>query len=318
MTMEYEYAICRILGNELPPRDKPGVRLQIFESILEKEHARKDARRVWILNRILEPSLAQHLKERISRVGDLYVEIEIDWQAYLMARTRAEKLTVLVGINHARNEAFRASREFAKFVIVLDGDCYFNEVGWEALRNDVSRDQQLNMLRKYYAIPTIRLHSGLTENSVLDSETDECMLVLRRDADQLFSESIPFGEDDKVEFLLRLGLYMKGISWFPKQSEGPCVLAGRVLHLTSGADELEKDHYLRWLIRKDSLDLLLHRADNIAAALAWKNGMRLLWFRIALRLCIDQVRMPLGTFYRSAKYGVKRFLGLIILTGNGS
>src|SRR5688572_21505743 len=132
MASTTKYVICRILGNELPPRDLPGSRLAVFDYIFSHEHLDQQAQRIWILNRIIDPDMVKTIKNKLNSAGERYIELGIDWDVYASAYSRQDKINALIGLNNARNEAFKVGARLGELVFVLDGDCFFNERIWRS------------------------------------------------------------------------------------------------------------------------------------------------------------------------------------------
>lgn len=257
--------VCRILGNELLPRDLPGSRLKVCDYILNNEHLDSETKRVWILNRILDTELLAALKTRLRNANEKFVEIGVDWDAYVSAHSRCSKINVLVGINHARNEAFKVGARIGTFVFVLDGDCFFDRARWLTVRAEITRDQLDHPERKHYAIPIARVFLEDSQPfDIANIELEEPILVFRNDAEELFDELGVFGYEDKVELLRRLGIRNQGNHWYPLNSEGLCLVVGTVLHLCTGARSVETDGWVRYIQRRESLNLLLRKADALA------------------------------------------------------
>jgi hypothetical protein len=279
------YVICRVLGNELPPRDLPGARMLAFDHIKANESLPPDSRRLWVLNRILDDERRDRLRERLQQSGEKYIELAIDWDAYGRAKSRAEKLTALVGINNARNEAFKVASGLGSFIVILDEDCFFDEDTQQLTFNSLQADQRAYPSRRYYAVPMARVtvnngHCG----PFSPDDLEEPLLVVRSDAQQLFDESLPFGNSDKSELLRRLGLRVRGKRWYALSSEGPCAVLGTILHVNTGPDEIEVDGWARYLSRRESLNRLMRQADELASRhLVGNSAARCLAFSLRAR-----------------------------------
>jgi hypothetical protein len=276
-----QYAVCRILGNELPPRDLPGSRLATLDYILQNETLGADTVRIWVLNRILDHELLNSTKLRIVEAGEKFVELGIDWSHYIASRSRSGRINALIGINHARNEAFKIGADLARFVFVLDADNYFDKGCWDLTISQIATDQHSHPQRKFYAVPLARVF--IDDGPYFDLqhvEREEPALALRKDADQLFDPSASFGQDDKVELLCRLGLRSCNNRWYVLHSEGPCAIVGTVLHLGTGSKTVEHDGWTRYLERRESLNRLLTRANVIVAqSIGGRSVTRALCFK---------------------------------------
>lgn len=259
------FTIARILGNELPPRDTCGSRLEVLKYIINHEHIAPNTVRLWLLNRIPDNSYFEQLREVLEAADQQYVVEHIDWPAYTAAGSRSDKLRILININQARNRCIYEGRKLADFTVVLDGDCFFDNEAWLASSKFVLEDQIANPWRKYYAHSSHRLtlesmqpvHEGTIK-------LEEAMVVFRHDADLVFDESLPFGQGDKQEFLMRVGLEQRGESWHQITPSSLCAIGGLVRHLQTGPDDVESDVLVRMSVRKKSLTILLSQADKMA------------------------------------------------------
>lgn len=230
--------------------------------------------RIWILNRILDKELLAATRRRIIEANEQFVELGIDWNQYVSAPSRARRINALIGINHARNEAFRIASRMARFVFVLDGDNFFDKENWKLTIAEITNDQRSHPDRTFYALPIARvfLEDG-PEFDLKQVERQEPILVFRNDADQLFDQSASFGQDDKVKLLLRLELRSCGNHWYPLNSEGPCAVVGTVLHLCTGSKSVEHDIWARYMERRESLNRILAQANAIATKVIMGNSM---------------------------------------------
>ncbi|MBY0551197.1 MAG: hypothetical protein K2W95_28210 [Candidatus Obscuribacterales bacterium] len=298
------YAITRIIGNELPPRDTEGSRLRVLNFIIENEYMANDAQRLWLLNRVIDKAYLIKLKKLLDLAGERYLEETIDWVAYASAHSRAEKLTVLININKARNRCFSELRQLADFIMVLDGDCFFDKEAWAKSTDFIFNDQLTNTDRKYYAHGIHRLiPDSPLQTSQSRMKLEEPIVVFRADADLLFDESLPFGQDEKQQFLIQLGLKRVGESWFQPAPDTLVGLGGFVHHLQTGSDEMESDYRERMKARNESLEILLKRADRLAnlELLRHLHGLTLLKFKARqwcaiLQLSSKRIRQALKRF----------------------
>lgn len=305
-----KYAICRILGNELPPRDLPGSRLAVFDFILNHEYVEDQAKRIWILNRFLDRQLLSTIKTKLTTANEQYVELGIDWDKYTTSLSRTKRLTTLVGINQARNAAFKVGAEQADFVFILDGDCFFDKNAWTTAIAGIEQDQSNHKDRKYYALPSARvfLDDGPDFNTE-QVELEEPMLLLRNDSKELFHENSVFGQDDKVQLLLKLGLRSQGHFWYPLNSEGACLVVGHILHLSTSPKEVELDNWARHILRRESLNRLLAKADDIAARHMFTYSVtRALTFKACSHLlaAIETVAFAAQKLWFQVKFAVRK------------
>lgn len=247
------FAICRIIGNELPPRDRPGARLAALQHVIESD---PHVDRFWVLNHIHDPWYRDRVVDLLRVYGQSFSEVTFDSARYARLSTRFERLAYAINVNHARNVAIALTRPRYDFAVCLDQDCFFTPELWARAADFITDDQTHCPERQYYGLMMKRLTDGLTTDaSGLPDE--EPQLVFRRDAELLFDPDVPFGHDSKLSLLRRLG-YL----WPTFALEGDrCRTAGLVLHVPSGTDEAETDFATRVSRRLASLDALLRRLD---------------------------------------------------------
>jgi hypothetical protein len=116
----------------------------------------------------------------------------------------------------------------------------------------------------------------------------------------MFDESLPFGQNEKQEFLERVGLIRAGESW-SQSAEAICALGGVVRHLQTGHEEVESDFRKRMLARQQSLDSVLERADELAEQ---QLGIRAQWLTLLsfkTRKLRHRFRKFLNTYGRNAR-----------------
>lgn len=260
--MVAEYAITRILGNELPPRDIAGLRLKALQHIARNEYLPENTPRLWLVNRILDDDYRKAVITILAEAKQSYIEEAIDWSEFIGAYPRDKRLQSLININKARNRCLAEGRCLAKFTFVLDGDCFFDQQSWETSQQFILADQASNPERRYYALPMQRLNiETLEPMSTGDERFEEPVIVFRQDAELSFDEMLPFGQDDKQDLLHRLGLHQSNQRWFMMNEDSACAVGGYVLHLQTGGHELDRDVGQRMAARAESLDGLLERAD---------------------------------------------------------
>jgi hypothetical protein len=251
------FALGRILGNELPPRDDAGGRLMALARLL-REPDLGGVVKFWIVNRVWDPDLAAAYREMLIRYGRLgrVHEIPFEPDRYCAAAGRDERLCYCPGINHARNEGLRLAfgRHGARFAAILDGDCGFTRDQWEEVSTEILGDHVDGVGRPAYAVPTIRMTPATWDDLVPWAappvgQPEEPMLILARRAwDQglRYDEARPFGANDKVELLARLG-YVAGRT-------DRCRAVGSCCHINTGPAEVEADVGRRMRARAAALE----------------------------------------------------------------
>lgn len=244
-----KFSICRIVGNELFPRDIPNARLESLKFILETEKI--DAQRIWILNRIVDNGYLAKVKEVLA--GETIHVIPFDYSDYRTAVNFDEKVLKAININSARNYGLEKSE--TDYTVLLDEDCFFYPNHWQEVENFVLSNEAT-----YYACITKRISKD-TED-VMNEYDEEPMLIFTKNALRRFDEYLPFGRDDKRSLLRKLGwkLNSKTHRFFTKKEI--CPHAGYVMHMAHGDAKVEYDVEYRIQQRRKSLEYLLKMVED--------------------------------------------------------
>lgn len=248
------FGIVRVVGNELPPRDAKGARLETLRWMLSQA---EPTRRYWVLNHLHDADYRQTVIALLNEHRESYEELLFDPSYFLSLSDARDRIRYAVNINAARNVGIRRMRMTCDFVVSLDQDCYLTAEHWRAMRSFIVDDQAANPGRKYYALVMKRVLDASNLNRVLRRD-EEPHLIFRHDAETLFDPSIPFGEDDKVTLLKQLGI---GPPPTFEISGDQCRMAGEVHHLPSGSAGPEVMYPIRRDLRALSLSRLLEQLD---------------------------------------------------------
>lgn len=239
-------AIFRIIGNENPPRDTSGRRLQVLEHILKNECEKDNIDKWFILNRIIDIQHRRSLCEILDRYNAKYITIPFDIDH--ISDDRKTNLRNIININSIRNYAINVGKLNNKYTIVLDGDCMFTEDGL----NDVVRCMNDDYM--YISIP----HRRLISDGVL-GDPAEPMVAFHHNSTDLFDENIAFGDGDKLELLYRIG-HNKTPRKHHEVIGHHIISSGYVVHIHTGDDQTESDLTTRLRLREESLDTLIEKA----------------------------------------------------------
>ncbi len=258
-----KYAIFWIIGNENPPRDTPGQRLRILQQLLGQKYPEADG---WfLLNRIVDISYRREVLDRISQANGKCVTIPFDQEHTLQGHTHEEIVRRAININDARNYALEFALALGyETVVILDGDCLFDQEGWDAFRAAADANPSLPNL----SIPHItcrNLPGGLPD----DVRPGEPMIAFRKFSPYHFDVSLPFGQGDKLALLRELGHDMTPDSGHCKLLRTDrTAIAGYCLHLQTGSDAAAADRPTREFLRKESMVQLV---DRIRKRVLWRN-----------------------------------------------
>lgn len=128
--------IVRILGNENPPRDRPGKRLAVLQTILETEPEFPDVGKHYLVNRIWDTTYQSKVLALLNHHHASYSIIPFDWT---ITPTHEAICRYGIGINQARNAAILWGSTRARYTVVLDGDCQFTSEGMQPLLEEMQR-----------------------------------------------------------------------------------------------------------------------------------------------------------------------------------
>jgi hypothetical protein len=238
--MSHEATVWRILGNDMPPRDKPGRRLSILEDMLRNEPEYAGAQKWFLLNRIVDTNLHSTLCAVLTNFGAHYVTVPFDKS--LCSDYETIRLYG-ININAARNEAIALGHGIAPWSVILDGDCTFTESNWDLILEAM----QAPAHPPYLSIPHVR------EGSSIQGEP---MLAVHRNSTKRFDESISFGDCDKLDLLWRIG-HSRVPGEVAKVVEGnETKLVGEVNHRRTGQAATEVNLTQRERLRKKSIRVL--------------------------------------------------------------
>lgn len=244
----FNFCITRVVGNQLPPKDIVGGKIKSLKHVLEMDED-IPCEKIWIINRIIDQDYLKEIKDLLNK-KECY-EIKFSLKEYKSITNQKEKISYLTNINPARNQIIKISQKKYRYTISLDQDCFLLKENWSELTEFIKQNNKF----KYFSLILKRI----TEIKEKEQEpNNEPMLIFRDDADLLFNENIIFGNNDKIELLLRLGCIPK--KWTYKGDI--CANAGYVMHI--GYDQrIEKDIKYRCEKRKVALDNLVKRADSL-------------------------------------------------------
>lgn len=232
---EYEYALIRILGNDLPQRHTPMQTYQNLEFTLKNESDFEGCRKLWILNRIIDSDKKAALIELLAKYGKEYVDIPynatelasvpicyedlpvdeyfltddfetLEERHKVIAKTALlkHKNNYIMNNNGARNRALLEGKAIARWVFPWDGNCYLTDQAWESLTKSLkARDDS-----KYHIVPMDRVLSNeqLLDPNYIANPSEEPQIVFRNDAPKSFDENLMYGLKPKVDLIKKLGV----------------------------------------------------------------------------------------------------------------
>ena len=304
-----KFVIYRIIGNTLPPRHGPGDTLNNLQFTLENEPDLPFCEKRWVLNRLVDPEIEATCIRLIRASGQKYHSIALDEASYKNAFLDASgmpkslnpfapghskpagtslalskewilrhKSLAAINLNDARNWAIELGRKDALWTLPLDGWCYFSAQAWDEFSENAKRNK--NAL--YGMLPLARLKDNAQLNTIagFPEETDEPQIAFRKDAPDRFDERLRYGNQNKSELLVRLGVPGQWKKWKPAYWDATPELeaiapdrffvGGWVYRLASAASgEVEASGTSRFVARIDGVYRFVQQLD---AALLQKSN----------------------------------------------
>lgn len=300
--MPVNFAIYRILGNSLPPRHDAECTLRNLRFILAHEAELPGCSKHWILNGLIDQSLAIECRTLIEAAGQECHVLPFDQAAYnaqfldasglpadlagnyppdfspVLIRNRLaiewiyrHKSLAAININRARNQALALGRQHARWTIPLDGGCYFTADDWADLTRTLAADTDA----LYALIPMLRLESNADFQEVPGAYPIEPQIAFRDDAPDRFDERLRYGNRNKAEFLVRIDApgpwhNWKAADWdnfavMTAKAPGRFTRAGRAYRLETGAaQQVESHERQRHAARFEGVVAMTHRLDQQA------------------------------------------------------
>ena len=245
--LTHPLTICRIIGNELPPRDLPGSKLQSLEFICRNAE-KTDI--FWVLNRLIDTQYRMEALRILDSYGQTWMEIPFLTSEYLACITKQQKLHYITNINKARNFGIRQGCMRASYTACLDQDCFFTPALLKEVLTRLGSEAHYALQMKRVLPTTIEMHQEIPN--------EEPQLIFGQ-SPLLFDEDVPFGSDDKISLLKQLGC--RGRSHNYRFATGTCETVGTVLHLSFSNPRFETNIHERFKSRKEALQLIVDKAD---------------------------------------------------------
>ncbi|KAF9582467.1 hypothetical protein BGW38_000174 [Lunasporangiospora selenospora] len=250
--------LYRILGNDLPPRHRPGQTLSNVRFILEHEQEFNKTRKLWVLNRIVDPQAEASIVQLLDHHRQEYFRIPFEEQEYLKQDFKLEdfpepdffssddystfskvaKLRVLdftyhnknnyaMNNNGGRNIAIQHGKAnvSARWIFAFDGNSFLTKNAMDEIKLSI---QDYGETVKYFVVPMARL----VDNSQLlkgvdtrPNSKEEPQIIFRNDATEMYNTDMRYGRRSKLELLWRLGALERSkiskpsVSWEPKERD---------------------------------------------------------------------------------------------------
>ncbi|TPW27606.1 alginate lyase family protein [Pararhizobium mangrovi] len=310
------FVLYRIIGNDLPPRHSVGQSLRNLAFILDEEPELKDCEKRFVVNRIVDPAMEREILDLLERRNVAYLHLPFEPERYrtagwdiagvpvrfapsgrffeklkpaererVLMRLHRFKNNAVMNNNGARNAALEDGRPRAKWVLPFDGNCFFTQKAWQALRSDVVANPHF----AYHVVPMARVgdNADLLSPDFEPSADEEPQILFRCDARERFDTQHPYGRRPKVELFWRLGVSGAWDQWpiepwdMPAPAYAPeagaTTRSGWVARLFSGRGELEQGSGQEGLVgrgvaRSQGVIGLLERLDAAHGTMGGAEG----------------------------------------------
>lgn len=285
-SLDFGFALIRILGNDLPPRHSETQTVDNLKFIIEKESTFDNCEKAFVLNRIVNKDLANLYKRMIEAEGFKWFEIPFIKEEFKACSSVTEEFQYLTNVNAARNFSLDVGfKELKKEICLpLDGGSFFTDEGWKGFR--VLYD--CNWMDSYFLIPQCRLKEyedifdkdfrpEIKENYVFSNSSvialRELAIAFGPHYDLKYNENLIYGRLDKAELLIKLGVPGIWDRWEPvirdKALESPskyygqCKLGGYLCRLPSGDPDGDNNSLIRGSNRMQGVRNLIKKARTI-------------------------------------------------------
>lgn len=228
--------LYRILGNDLPPRHRPGQTLTNLRFLLENEAPFANTEKVFVLNRIVDSAYERAIIALLDAHSMKYIRVPFILEDYIrqdfrlgdfpvgdffrssdfqqfskIAKLRTidysyhDKNLYAMNNNGGRNIALEHghAQADAEWIMPFDGNCFFTPNAFADMTNALHQNRD-----PYFVVPMARL----LDNQQIFNQPDERpeameepQIVFRHDANETYNKDMRYGRRSKLELLWRLG-----------------------------------------------------------------------------------------------------------------
>lgn len=273
--------LYRILGNDIPLRHGAQQTAGALAFILEHEPVLPGCEKRFLLNRIVDRDTYARLVAAIEGAGLRWDAIPFVADEYRRLDGLPAKALYLTNQNAARNRCIELGLADADAVMPFDGQTFFTDQGWRGLGTALAADIDA----RYVTVPMFRLFDnasafGNWARPLAEDDAHirtEPQILMRRGHDVRFNPHLTYGQANKVELLMRLGVRGPWDAWTgtladriradvriaPSHSFGRVRDAGFVFRLASGNARADRDKALRAHARLAGLQAFVQRVDAV-------------------------------------------------------
>jgi hypothetical protein len=282
MSEQTNFALVRIIGNELYPRSERGSTVKNLRYIIENEYPFENCDKVYLINRIVDPDFQRELVDLMEQTRSLYILNQIDWDHYGKLDCHG-RFNYVVAPNTGRNFCLKSFKDTHEVVLPLDGNCFFRLDGWMRLVSSVEEGKGYIAIQNSRCVEYPELtgaavqtwfetyyHNGL----VIQGASEPQVGFISKEYDLNFDESINYSETSKIDLLFSIGLrgvwdqmypitHAKTLLKAKSKFYGKSCQGGWCYRLPTGSPEVEKDNRKRAELRTEAIRGLLQHADRV-------------------------------------------------------
>lgn len=278
------FALVRIIGNDLYPRNSLGRSIENLRYIVENEYPFENCDKFYIVNKVVSPEHEEEIISYLEATGSAYLNRPIDRKEYNELSTLEQKRAYLFDINKARNFCLDLFGKTHNVVLPMDGHSFFRLDGWFRLVSSIEEGKGYSIIQTARCVesyPDIQAagipswfevyrHGGKTHHSSSEPQ----LAFITEDFDIRYDENLDYSELSKIDLLWRLGFRGVWDGFYPvlyakSLLKGKSKFFGRVCHggwcyrLPSGVPNAEKDNQLRAELKNQAIRGLIEHADRI-------------------------------------------------------
>lgn len=328
---EYEFALIRILGNDLPFRHSENQTLVNLEFTLKNEAEFVGCKKIWLLNRIVDKAKKEAIVSLLDKYSKEYIDVPYSDAGLLEQAFAFEELprpdfklteefqnmsernqvvvdtaifkhknAYLINNNGARNLALALGGKIANWVFPWDGNCFINDQAWQAINESlVSRDDI-----DYHIVPMDRLQANedVLKLSYIPCPQEEPQIIFSSKAELKFDNKLVYGLKPKVDLLKKLGvpgIWDKWTNLYPWKKHVikygtdsfNYVWSGWVARLFSGNELQEQNAHERALNRELGIVHYISSLDRLATFSSF-NKERLAFYNEGLLVSLKKQYTP--------------------------
>ncbi|CAI6002998.1 unnamed protein product, partial [Closterium sp. NIES-64] len=211
------FFIYRLIGNDMPPLQcAQQLQRNTLYALLHEPPFLEQARRLWVLNHVVNSTALAHLVEamRAHGVKDEDMLMRPLNLSLIATLDRSLWTTAVTAQNEARNLMLEhARREGAQWVLTFDGNQFLTAEAWRLIVQAADRHEKRGF--KVFKVPMYRVHREQSPTWLNASSRfinlrrfaphlHESQLAFRADAPYRYQPGMAYGQDNKMELLTRV------------------------------------------------------------------------------------------------------------------